>query len=40
MCAGCGEATGKPLVGRKGGAMFHVKCKPETPPGTVAGVLL
>ena len=34
-CAGCGEpggsvsgGTGKPLVGRKSGPMFHVKCKP------------
>ena len=34
-CAGCGgpggsisEGKGKPLVGRNGGPMFHVKCKP------------
>ena len=34
-CAGCGEpggsvsaGTGTPLVGRKGGKLFHVTCKP------------
>ncbi len=34
-CAACGEpsgsnsaGTGKPLVGRKGGPKYHVKCKP------------
>ena len=34
-CAGCGEpggsisaGTGKPLVGKKGGPMYHVRCKP------------
>jgi hypothetical protein len=42
-CAGCDEpggsvsaVTGAPLVGRKGGKLFHVTCK----PGRAATVML
>ncbi len=42
-CAACGEpggsvsaGTGAPLVGRKGGKLFHVTCK----PGRAAAVVL
>ena len=43
-CAGCGEpggsvsaGTGTPLVGRKGGKLFHVTCKPK---GSAAATML
>ena len=43
VCASCGEpggsvsgGTGAPLVGRKGGPLYHGACK----PGRVAGTFL
>ena len=45
-CPGCGEpggsisaGTGTPLVGRKGGKLFHVTCKPGRATAVVLAAL-